>query len=415
MVAMIDSGRGLTAHYGLDNRSVLLFLLASFLLQSTLGALNVILNLYILELGFSEDFAGLLLSVKIFAAGLVCIPAGIICARWGVRRALLVASSALGLGILLLSGTHDPGWLCFSAVLVGSAQATKAVCVPVFLVENSSPRIRQNLFSFNFSLMMLANMAANACSGYLPMLWPDLLSGYSGTLKVYGIMALISLFPLSMVVARGQGAKTGKGNDLLRGYKLAWGQSSIGKLLLCHALIGFGAGLIVPLFNIFLSNRIGASSGQIGIIMAIAQIGTALGGLLVPLAVARHGKVATVVALRFASIPFLILIATLTNIYGVGVSYVLRATLMNAASPVESNFAMEIAGPQRRVAMSSLISMMNTFTRSFSVLAGGWLMARFSYSLPYFFTCVVYSMTFLLFWFWFKSYEKPAVHSHPGQ
>ena len=403
--------RGLLRHYGLESRSVLMFLLASFLVQSTMGALNVILNLYILELGFSEEFAGILLSVKLFTTGLVCIPAGIFCARWGVRKALILATVALGLGVLILAFTSTPWLLSIGAVLIGSAQATKAVSVPLFLVENSSPRIRQNLFSLNFSMMMFANMTGNALSGYLPMLWLDPLSGYTGTLMIYGFMALLSVIPLFLIVAREQTSTEGMGSQLFQGLKMLRGERSMGRLMLCHALIGFGAGLIVPLFNIFLSNRLAATSGQIGVIMSIAQVGTAIGGLLVPFVVARLGRVATVVVLRFASIPFLILIATLTNIYGVGAVFFLRSALMNMTNPVESNFAMEMVGQSRRAVWSSLLKTMDTLTRGFSVLAGGWLMARFSYSVPYYFTCGLYFVTVIAYWYWFKPLEKPAQSS----
>lgn len=399
---MTFSARGLREYYGLQNRSVILFFLAAFLVQSTMGALNVILNLYLLELGFSEDFAGMLLSVKLFTTGLVCIPAGIICTRWGVRRALLLASAALALGILLVALTAQPGLLLLGAVAIGAAQATKAVSVPPFLVENSSPQVRQNLFSLNFALMMFANMVGNAVSGYLPMLWSNTGAGYAGTLFFYGIVALLASLPLALIAQGKSPAKSVGRIQLFQGFREIWVQRNPARLLLAHALIGFGAGLIVPLFNIFMSNKLGASSGEIGIVMSVGQVATALGALMVPLVVARMGKVATVVVLRLASIPFLILIANLTSIYGVGAAYFMRTALMNMTNPVESNFAMDLA-KERRVEMSSLISTMDTLTRGISVLAGGWLMARFSYSVPYYFTCALYAVTVLAYWIWFKS------------
>lgn len=398
--------RGLRGYYGLENRSVVLFFLASLLIQATMGALNVILNLYILELGFSEDFAGMILSVKLFTTGLVCIPVGLICSRWGVRRALLLGSGALALGVLTVALTAQPWLLCIAAVLIGTAQAIKAVSVPPFLVENSSPQIRQNLFSLNFSLMMFANMAGNVLSGYLPVFWPDLRAGYAGTLFIYGLLAMLSALPLFLIARDKPWAAETRGIQALLRFKEILGQRNLARLLLAHAITGFGAGLIVPLFNIFMSNKLGASSGEIGVIMSVGQVATAIGGLIVPFIVARLGRVATVVVLRLSSIPFLILIANLTNIYGVGGSYFIRTALMNMTNPVESSFTMDLAR-ERRVEMSSLISTMNTLTRGLSVLAGGWLMARFSYSVPYYFTCALYFVTVIMYWVWFQSMNKP--------
>jgi len=399
--------RGILKYYGLQDSSVVLFFISSFLIQSVIGALNVILNLYIVELGFSEDFAGMLLSVKLFTTGFACIPVGMLCARWGVRRALFLACVLLGLGVLVLATTANPYLLCVGAVLVGAAQATKSVSLPPFLVEHSTPRNRQNIFSLNFALVMFANMAGNALSGQLPMLWVDPLAGFSWTLSLYGLLALVAILPLSFIVGtRPQASAQRQNSTLVQGFKLIAKDRNLAKLLLCHATVGFGAGLIVPLFNIFMSNKLAANSGQIGIIMSVGQVFTALGSLLVPLAVTRWGKVKTLVILRFASVPFLLFIANLNSLPTVGAAYLMRTALMNMTNPVESNFVMEMAGSRRRVEMSSLISTMNTATRGISVLVGGWLMANFSYNVPYYLTTILYAITFGLQWVWFKSFNR---------
>jgi hypothetical protein len=34
-------------------------------------------------------------------------------------------------------------------------------------------------------------------------------------------------------------------------------------------------------------------------------------------------------------------------------------------------------------------------------------MARFSYSVPYYFTCALYTVTIAMYWVWFKSMNAP--------
>jgi MFS family permease len=396
--------QGIKKHYGLDNRSTLLFFGASFLVQAAIGAIGVLLNLYILALGFSEDFAGTVMSAKLLATGIVCLPAGLLCSRWGVSRTLIAGSAALGLGILLVSLTASPWLLLAGAVLIGSALAVKTVCVPLFLVENSSPRTRQNLFSLNFSLMMLANMAGTALSGFLPEMWTDTQAGLAGTLGFYGLLALISVLPLVLIASNKRVIPASRRQSILD-FPLILKDKNLVRLLITHSLIGFGAGFIIPLFNIFMSKKLGASPGQIGVIMSIGQISTALGGLLVPLVVNRLGQVTAIVVLRLASIPFLILIANINNLYGLGAAYFIRTTLMNMTNPAESSFTMELAG-EKRVAMSSLLSSMNTITRAISVLASGWIMTRYSYGVPYYLTCVLYAITTVLFLVWFRPQKQ---------
>ncbi|NLY33027.1 MAG: MFS transporter, partial [Firmicutes bacterium] len=80
--------QGLKQHYGLENKSLLQFFGASFLAQAAMGAIGVLLNLYILSLGFGEDFAGTVMSVKLFVTGIISIPAGFLTSRWGPGRTL---------------------------------------------------------------------------------------------------------------------------------------------------------------------------------------------------------------------------------------------------------------------------------------------------------------------------------------
>lgn len=397
--------RGLARYYGV-NRSVGLFLLASVLVHTTMGALNVVLNLYIMELGFSEEFAGLITSLKLFANGLICIPAGIYVARVGYRRGLMVASAAQGVGVLVMALFPTPTFIGLGAILIGVAQAAKAVSSAPFMVESCPPQARQNLFSLNFSLMMFANMAGNAISGWMPSFWVDSLQGYAGTIQVFGLITLVSLAPLMGVAALKAANRQSIGRQLAGSADLLRREPALGRMLLCHASIGFGAGLIVPLFNIFLSGKLGASSGQIGVVMSLAQTATAVGGLLMPLIVSRlKSQVAAITIMRLASIPFLIMIATLTNFYGVATVFFLRSALMNMTNPVESNFSMEMVDAPQRSVWSSLLKTMDTLTRAFSVLVGGWLMTRFSYDVPYFFTCGLYLATTVAFWYWFRPVE----------
>jgi len=398
--------QGLKQHYGLENKSLLQFFGASFLAQAAMGAIGVLLNLYILSLGFGEDFAGTVMSVKLFVTGIISIPAGFLTSRWGPGRTLMAASAALGAGIIAIAWTSQPGLLLAGAVLIGSAMAIKAVSVPVFLVLNSSPRVRQNVFSLNFSLMMFANMAGSVSSGYLSELWPGSREGLSGTLLAFGLVALASAVFLAFI-PRGKGSATASRSQEQLGLNSILRDKKLSRLVASHLLIGFGAGLIVPLFNVFMSNKLGASTSQIGIIMSVGQIATALGGLLVPLVVRRLGQVATVVVLRLASIPFLLIIANAPNLQLLGAAYFLRTALMNMTNPVDSSFTMEMAG-EKRVAMSSLLSGMNTITRAISVLASGWIMARFSYAVPYYLTCGLYAVTTLLFWRWFRREKTPV-------
>jgi hypothetical protein len=135
----------------------------------------------------------------------------------------------------------------------------------------------------------------------------------------------------------------------------------IWKLTLPEAFIGLGAGLALPMLNIFFQQRLGSPDVEIGATFAAGQAVLVVGTFLAPLAAARLGKVNAVVVTRLASIPFILFMALAPDVGSVGLAvavaslaYVSRIVLMNMASPVRSAFSMEILDPAERGTQTGL-------------------------------------------------------------
>ena len=105
--------------------------------------------------------------------------------------------------------------------------------------------------------------------------------------------------------------------------------------MLISCLIGTGAGLIVPFFNVYFNKTLQAGPDQIGIIFSLAQASMVVGAAVVPYIAARFGKVKTVSLTYLLSLPFLLLLAFTTNLYLAGGAYILRMLFMNMSSPGE--------------------------------------------------------------------------------
>ncbi len=120
-------------------------------------------------------------------------------------------------------------------------------------------------------------------------------------------------------------------------------------------MIGVGAGLIVPLFNIFLRNRLEANDFQIGTLISITQIATSIGCLFTPYLVRYFGQIRTVVISQLSSIPFLLIIGGVPYFSIVSVAYFLRSTLMNMVNPIVASVSMQIVNEDERAAASSII------------------------------------------------------------
>jgi MFS family permease len=75
----------------LFSRDIRLYLISFALFAFTIfgGIYTVLLNLYLLRLGYGPEFIGLVNAVGLLALALFFLPAGAITRRWGLRRAMI--------------------------------------------------------------------------------------------------------------------------------------------------------------------------------------------------------------------------------------------------------------------------------------------------------------------------------------
>jgi MFS family permease len=174
-------------------------------------------------------------------------------------------------------------------------------------------------------------------------------------------------------------------------------------------LIGVGAGMVVPFFNVYFYDVLKASTGEIGLIFSAGQIVMVAGLLIIPMLVGRFGKVRTIALAQVLSIPFLILIALTTNIFFAAIGYIMRMTLMNMANPAVSSFNMEIVAEQERATVSSLTQMGWYLLYALSTFFSGITMSQGNYLLPFMITCVVYFIAAVAYYVFFLRIERTAM------
>lgn len=96
----------------LFNRDVRLVLFSQALLGFTIfgGVYTVLLNLYLLRLGYGPQLIGQVNAVGALSFALLSMPAGVLANRWGARRSMIVGTvvAALGFGLLPLGEFAPP-------------------------------------------------------------------------------------------------------------------------------------------------------------------------------------------------------------------------------------------------------------------------------------------------------------------
>lgn len=392
-------------------RNAQLYLVCIALGQISLGAYGVTYNLYLRALDYSKSTIGILVFVEALAAGLASLPAGMFSDRFGRRRSLYYA--------IILSGLAAFGQISFTQTLPlllvfnfmrGSANTFRTISQAPFLMENSSPEERVHLFSANQALSTMASVLGSAVGGALPALLISQafvhgleISALRWTLAFSISCYFLAAIPVFFIK---EGVREYKPRPALIELGLALKSPNIRHMAVFNAFIGMGAGMVIPFFNVFLRDQLGATTGQVGSIMSVSQIILTVAVLISPILSQRLGKVKAVTTTQMLSIPFLLTAGYVPSLRIVAVAFWMRNALMNMSSPISGTFAMEMLSGNQRATANSLFNMTNQITRAIAGILGGFMMDRMGNSSPYIVTAGLYLIATLYYRKHFTPVEK---------
>lgn len=409
---MLLAGNGYASKLRRFNPNARKYLLFVFLTTLNAGIYGVIFNLYILRLGFGEDFLGLILSISATSTGLFSIPAAFVCDRLGRKRTLLLSSVLSAISLFFLYNTTTPELLVLFSLASGMASALGLVTGSTFLLENSTTEERMYLFSMSSLIYTFSLLSGNMLGGFLPDILADLISAQSGsaisyrlTLYVSLIATMASLLPLAYVAE-----KNSKENNGIRGqlhiYRSIFKSKVVRQMTLFYCLYGIGWGTSLPYFNVYFDTVLGASANQIGIFFSLSQIFMILGYFLVPVLTERTGKVRLVSIVQILSIPFLLMFVLTNNLLIAVIGFVMRYMLMNMANPILNSFKLEIVQPEERSMINSIMWMACYTFVGVGNYTGGLMMAAGDSRMPFMVTGVFYAVTAIFYYVCFNGLEE---------
>jgi len=418
---------------GSFQRNARLYLISNVLGGVTTGIVLVLYNLYLVSLGYRADFVGVLLFVGTLGAGLAIFPAGA-CIDHFSGKAILIWSSLLigvaGIGLFLF---RQPIPLLVSSFVAGIGGAFLLVINAPFLTANSTFAERPHLFSLNIALSLITTVLGKLIGGVLPIWFGAIswlmtpLPSWSGwllakqpdarsfqlALLFAGIIAGPSLIPLFLMSDDRRRRGGGRVDEPYRSVhdsvraaiqravrREPWHvlRSPTLLLSLTQVLIGLGAGLFIPYFNIYFVQHLHASSALFGLIDGSATAMVALFTLCAPWLATRVGKVNTIALTELASIPLLLAIG-LTNILPLAVVlYLFRYSLMDMSTGIFQVFSMEAVPKDRRGLANSSYQAAFQVPWALAAPLGGLVIVHLGYP-PIFITAAVcYLLSITVLW-----------------
>lgn len=385
-----------------------LFLLSVFGMGLASSIFSLFLNIYLLRLGYKQDFIGLMAAIPPLVTASLSVPAGLVSDAIGHRRALIlgVALSGLGaLGIVLFTGSEP---LVLAIGILGLGGALLQVVSAPFMIEESQESERTHLFSVQFALQTLAGFVGSFVGGALPPLFAHGFSLTESTATVYQMtlavgVGLIGLSVLPLI--RMRSASTGHSRAGLQ-WNLKIPTGLVFKLILPNMILGLGAGLFIPFMNVFFKLQFHISDALLGTLFAWGAVGMGIASLAGPPLAQRLGKVRTIVWTQALSIPFLVAMAFVPILWVSALAFVLRYALMPMSAPIYSLFVMERVAPEDRATVNGWSTMAWNLFFAGSAWLSGQLQVLWGFEPIFVIVCAVYSFSIALQYWLFMPLER---------
>jgi MFS family permease len=365
-------------------RLFLMWLLAG---TAAFGLQAVLLNLFLLRLGFDARFIGLLAGLGQLVWAAMALPASRLVSRLGLRNSLLLGLGLYGLGLalLLLVESLPPSlwrsWLLGSQGVMSVAAALFWVALPAYVMAVTGARERPHAFAALQVLTPATALAGSLLAGKLPGLLAgalgltlDQAEPYRLALWLAPLLMGLSLLPLLRAdpaplpapEAQQTGQQSGGGRPPVR--LLVW----FGGVALLAAI---GSGTVNTFFNVYLDRALGVAPAAIGTVMGLAQLLPMLVACVVPLLLTRWGSGHTLLS-GYVGLALGLLLLGLVPLLGVAaLAYMAILAVQTLAETGRNLFGQELVPPAWRT-LSQAAAMLGQASGLAAAAIGGGLLVE---------------------------------------
>jgi MFS family permease len=374
-----------------------------------------VLILYIHELFPHLTNVTVIFSVSSWVSAFLFFPGGMLVDRFEHRR-VLAFSLLLGASAMMVFAISQLLWMILlGQVLNGMMMSINRPVIQAMMTEKTSDRRRKYLFSMQSVVAMFGVAIASSLAG----VWTIAAEGWFGFdletsyryMFIGAAVANVMAMFMSLTITIGEEGRESKAEELpslvddieddaearKRGFKF------IVKFSIPMMMIGFGAGFVVPFFQLYYKLKFDVAISEIAWLFAATQIAMALSFLLVPNLAERKGTPRAILATQSFAVANLAIIPFAPTFYLAAPFHLMRMALMNASTPIQGSLMMGAVRPVDRGKAAAVGAIMWTVTNSLSQTLAGYVMDTQGYDAPFIIAITFYSAAVFLFWFWFRN------------
>jgi predicted MFS family arabinose efflux permease len=345
------------------------FLAAAAIFNFALFIFVLLYNLFLLDLGFHEDFAGVVNGAMRAGSMVGTLPAALVAHRFGMKRSLLLVILATAVAEVLRAvvGARMP--LAVLAFASGTVFSLWAVILAPIIAGAVEERRRPAAFSVFFACMFSVGIAGNWLGGRLP-LW---MGGKRPVLIASAILVAFAALPALRLKDMPR-SMPGAGPE-----QRVWPRSRFLALyLIPFALWHLGTGTFNPFNNLYFA-RLGFSVKRIGTVLSAAQLAQIVALLLAPFIIRRMGLLGGIVLMMTATAFGLSALAAHPSAAAAGLAYAAYMSFQWMSEPGLNTLLMNHVADRERAGASAINYLVAFSAQAIAAVAAGDLFTRVGY------------------------------------
>jgi len=363
--------------------------------------------------GLPADFTGIVISTMGISTFVASIFLGMAADVYGRKKMLIAGNLLASVIVAVLALTTDPALLIVAAILEGVSEAAVTASSSALLADKVENEKRTSLFSlYGF----VQNLAFALGSFAVPFVMFFELFGFTDKdshILLYTLIAILGVLSTLIMLKVSESKKLKKPKAGEAGFLPRKSMSVLLKYVLTGAILAFGAGMVVPLMTLWFNLQYGISDKISATILAVASVLIGFATLVSPLIAKKFGLVKAIVITQLASTLFMLLVPFSPNYALAGFVYGIRALLMNMASPLSQSLIMGLVAEDERGAVSGISGALWRLPNALSTFIGAWLMGIGLLAEPFLIASLLYAISIVLFWHYFRNVKLPEEKAPP--
>jgi len=305
------------------------------------------------------------------------------------------------MAISLVIASTEMNVLLVAACIWGIGNAMYTPCINSILADKIGPEEMERTYTYQ-ALLNSFFYGTSALVGWIPELLVsvggyELSSAYRLSMVWLVPLGIASLIPLAKVRKVAPSKET-------RRFVLSKNRDVL-KLTVTQMVIGFGAGLSIPMLSYYMSARFGVESGPIGTLNAAVSFIAIPFYFLVPVIAHRLGTIRAITLPQLVSIPLLLAMTVSPAFVPAAVFFAFRQIFMNMSIPLVTAFTMRIAKPEERGTVNAMTNVAWRVPNSVATQMGGYLF-DVGLNIPLYGTSLIYLVYVPLFYAFFRNMGK---------